>query len=146
MITAEGVSSVRDDFKREEIALEVYDLIKDIKDPERPDTLEDLSVVYEDGVKVENLTGLCDERYKISVIFTPTVAHCHLATLIGLCIRVRLQEELPHSYKLSIYLKEGSHDTATEVSKQINDKERVSAALENPSLRELVTECLAPRL
>lgn len=32
------------------------------------------------------------------------------------------------------------------VSKQINDKERVSAAMENPNLREVVSECLAPRL
>lgn len=30
------------------------DLIKNIRDPEKPMTLEDLQVVYEDGVKVSN--------------------------------------------------------------------------------------------
>jgi len=29
------------------------------------------------------------------------------------------------------------------VNKQLNDKERVAAALENPNLRQLVDECLA---
>ena len=31
------------------------------------------------------------------------------------------------------------------VNKQINDKERVAAAMENPSLRKLVEECIAER-
>lgn len=34
---------------------------------------------------------------------------------------------------------------ATSVNKQINDKERVAAAMENPSLRELVEECIIER-
>lgn len=35
-------------------------------------------------------------------------------------------------------VREGTHDKGAEVSKQINDKERVIAAMENPPLRELV--------
>lgn len=30
------------------------------------------------------------------------------------------------------------------VNKQLNDKERVAAALENPNLVDMVDECLAP--
>ncbi|KAJ8977487.1 hypothetical protein NQ317_001770 [Molorchus minor] len=30
------------------------DLIKTIKDPEKPNTLEELNVVYEDGIKVKD--------------------------------------------------------------------------------------------
>lgn len=30
------------------------------------------------------------------------------------------------------------------VNKQLNDKERVAAALENPNLLQMVDECLAP--
>jgi hypothetical protein len=30
------------------------------------------------------------------------------------------------------------------VNKQLNDKERVAAALENPNLLDMVDECLAP--
>ena len=32
--------------------------------------------------------------------------------------------------------------TEADINKQINDKERVAAAMENPSLRETVEECI----
>jgi len=55
-------------------------LIKDIRDPEKPETLEQLSVVYEDGVVV---TPLNHDSCLIKIEFIPTVPHCSLATLIG---------------------------------------------------------------
>ena len=36
----------------------------------------------------------------------------------------------------------GSHSTEAAVNKQLNDKERVLAALENPALLEMVNRCL----
>lgn len=39
-------------------------------------------------------------------------------------------------------LSPGSHSTEAAVNKQLNDKERVLAALENPSLLEMVNRCL----
>lgn len=51
--------------------------------------------------------------------FNPTVPHCSLATLIGLCIRVKVQRNLPHNIKLDIYIKKGAHNTEDE-SKWIN--------------------------
>ena len=36
------------------------------------------------------------------VQFTPTVDHCSLATLIGLCIRTQLLRKLPPTYKIDI--------------------------------------------
>ena len=56
------------------------DIIKDIKDPERPESLEELEVVYESGVAVRKLN---DCTKIVSVEFSPTVSHCNLATLIG---------------------------------------------------------------
>ncbi|XP_065624234.1 protein AE7 [Quercus suber] len=38
----------------------------------------------------------------------------------------------------------GSHASESAVNKQLNDKERVAAALENPNLVDMVDECLAP--
>jgi len=38
----------------------------------------------------------------------------------------------------------GSHSTEAAVNKQLNDKERVAAALENPNLLDMVEECLSP--
>ena len=43
---------------------------------------------------------------------------------------------------LLCFFQEGSHSTADEITKQINDKERVAAALENPSLKSTVDECI----
>ncbi|XP_063781562.1 cytosolic iron-sulfur assembly component 2A [Pseudophryne corroboree] len=123
----------------EERALEVYDIIRSIRDPEKPSTLEDLEVVSESCVTVEELD---DECHLVIIKFTPTVPHCSLATLIGLCLRVKLQRCLSFKHKLEIYISEGTHSTEEDINKQINDKERVSAAMENPSLREIVEQCV----
>jgi hypothetical protein len=37
----------------------------------------------------------------------------------------------------------GSHSSEAAVNKQLNDKERVAAALENPNLLDMVDRCLA---
>ncbi|XP_077119299.1 cytosolic iron-sulfur assembly component 2A [Ranitomeya variabilis] len=123
----------------EERALEVYDIIRNIRDPEKPSTLEDLEVVSESCVTVEELD---DECFLVTIKFTPTVPHCSLATLIGLCLRVKLQRCLSFKHKLEIYISEGTHSTEEDINKQINDKERVSAAMENPNLREIVEQCV----
>eukprot|EP00099_Drosophila_melanogaster_P012321 NP_001286642.1 galla-1, isoform B [Drosophila melanogaster] len=118
----------------------IYDLLRGIRDPEKPCTLEDLNVVYEDGIFVMPPT-----RSNVSVVrieFNPTVPHCSLATLIGLCIRVKVERGLPHNIKLDIYIKKGAHQTEEEINKQINDKERIAAAMENPNLRDLVENCI----
>ncbi|EGI59471.1 UPF0195 protein [Acromyrmex echinatior] len=121
-------------------ALFVSYLLRTIKDPEKPQTLEQLDVVYEDCIKVCHSTpgGVS----VIRVEFNPTVPHCSLATLIGLCIRVKLERQLSASFKLDIYIKKGAHSTEQEINKQINDKERIAAAMENPNLRELVEKCI----
>ncbi|KAM5171023.1 cytosolic iron-sulfur assembly component 2A [Mantella aurantiaca] len=123
----------------EERALEVYDIIRSIRDPEKPNTLEDLDVVSESCVTVEELDEEC---FLVIIKFTPTVPHCSLATLIGLCLRVKLQRCLSFKHKLEIYISEGTHSTEEDINKQINDKERVSAAMENPNLREIVEQCV----
>lgn len=48
------------------------------------------------------------------VEFNPTVPHCSLATLIGLCIRVKLERSIPDKFKLDIYIKKGAHTTEDE--------------------------------
>ncbi|KAF4388095.1 hypothetical protein F8388_014778 [Cannabis sativa] len=49
-----------------------------------------------------------------------------------------------HRSHVDIRVAPGSHATEAAVNKQLNDKERVAAALENPSLVDMVDECLAP--
>ncbi|CAL9043682.1 unnamed protein product [Musa banksii] len=111
---------------------------KDIQDPEHPYTLEELKVVTEDSIEVN------DKQSHVSVTFTPTVEHCSLATTIGLCLRVKLMRNLPSRYKVDIRVAPGTHATEAAVNKQLNDKERVVAALENPNLMYMIDRCLEP--
>ncbi|XP_059656909.1 protein AE7 [Cornus florida] len=119
-------------------SLEIFDHIRDIKDPEHPYSLEELKVITEDAVEVD------DKSSCVRVTFTPTVEHCSMATVIGLCLRVKLLRSLPTRYKVDIKVAPGTHATEAAVNKQLNDKERVAAALENPNLVNMVDECLAP--
>jgi metal-sulfur cluster biosynthetic enzyme len=117
-------------------AREVYDMIRGIRDPEHPFTLEQLHVLDEANVTVD------DENSFVSVHFTPTITHCSAATLIGLSIIVKLMRSLPARFKLDVRITEGAHDTEHAINKQLNDKERVSAAIENPSLLRAINRCL----
>ena len=64
----------------------------------------------------------------MKVQFTPTILNCGMATLIGLMIRVKLHRGLPDHYKVDINIEK--HQTVNDINKQLNDKERVLAALE----------------
>lgn len=113
---------------------DVYDELAGIMDPEKaPLTLADLNVVARDRVK---LTYASPKRATIEVELKPTVPHCHLMTLITLSVRARLHYELPLSvhWRVHISLTPGSHLEEEEVTRQANDKERVYAAFENPTL------------
>ncbi|XP_005092110.1 cytosolic iron-sulfur assembly component 2B [Aplysia californica] len=118
---------------------EVFDLIRVINDPEHPLTLEELNVVEESNVKVD------DDANAVYILFTPTIPHCSMATLIGLSIRVKLLRALPSRFKVDVKISPGTHDSEHAVNKQLADKERVAAALENSHLLEVVNQCLVRR-
>ena len=46
------------------------------------------------------------------------------------------------SLQVDIAVAPGSHTAEAAVNKQLCDKERIAAALENPSLSEMVNNCL----
>ncbi|EXB37232.1 hypothetical protein L484_020291 [Morus notabilis] len=106
--------------------LEIYDILFEFF----------LSVLSEESITVDDKLG------RILITFTPTIQHCSMATVIGLCLRVKLKHCFPPHYKVDIKVSPGSHANEESVNKQLNDKERVAAALENPNLRQLVDECL----
>lgn len=68
------------------------------------------------------------------MLVTPTITYCSLATVIGLGVRVRLEQALPPRFRVDVRIKDGTHTTADQVNKQLADKERVAAALENGTL------------
>ncbi|XP_013106825.1 MIP18 family protein galla-2 [Stomoxys calcitrans] len=116
---------------------EVFDLIRNINDPEHPLTLEELHVVQQDLIKVN------DKGNTVFINFTPTIPHCSMATLIGLSIRVKLLRSLPPRFKVTVEITPGTHASENAVNKQLADKERVAAALENKHLAEVINQCIA---
>ncbi|KAL3819856.1 hypothetical protein ACJIZ3_005761 [Penstemon smallii] len=67
--------------------------IRDIKDPENPYSLEELKVITEDAIEEDN------KRSHVRVTFIATVEHCSMATVIGLCLRVKRMCCLSPRYK-----------------------------------------------
>lgn len=83
-----------------------------------------------------------DAIVQVTVRITPTITHCSLATVIGLGVRVRLEQALPPNYRVEVRCKEHSHSQDLQVNKQLADKERVAAALENGTLRAVLDKML----
>ena len=122
---------------------EVFDIIRNIQDPEHPLTLEQLGVVSRKQIEVKEISSI-EGHSIVDVRFTPTIPHCSMATLIGLSIRVKLLRSLPSNnrFKVTVRIEPGTHNSELAVNKQLSDKERVCAALENKHLLGLVNKCI----
>ncbi|MCJ1339672.1 hypothetical protein MMC09_004962 [Bachmanniomyces sp. S44760] len=132
--------SEREDDSVEEIdEQEIFDLISTISDPEHPLSLGSLSVVNLSDIYIRPLTPALST---VLVEITPTITHCSLATVIGLGVRVRLENALPPRFRVDVKIKEGTHSTGEQVNKQLGDKERVAAALENAQLMRVLRKML----
>ncbi|KAL7550217.1 hypothetical protein ACHAWF_013447 [Thalassiosira exigua] len=150
-------SSVQENNRDAVTSYEVFDIIRNIQDPEHPLTLEQLNVVRLELIEVVDLKGgdedqmqsdrrnYCSQRRfsTVHVEFTPTIPHCSMATLIGLSIRVKLLRSLPSRFKVVVKIESGTHASEHAVNKQLGDKERVRAALENEHLLGVVNRCIA---
>jgi len=127
---------------------EVFEIIRNIQDPEHPLTLEQLGVVSRQQVHVHDIldTPRAErDEFTLSTLevrFTPTIPHCSMATLIGLSIRVKLLRSMPDRFKVLVRIEPGSHASEHAVNKQLADKERVCAALENKHLLGVVNKCI----
>ena len=125
-------------------AQEIYDLISTISDPEHPLSLGSLAVVNLPDISIAPTLPHrpSSDLQTVTVLITPTITHCSLATVIGLGVRVRLEQSLPPRFRVDVKIKEGTHSTAEEVNKQLADKERVAAALENSTLMGVIKKML----
>ena len=124
---------------------EVFDYLRHLHDPEHPGlSLEQLRVI--------RLNDIFCENNIVRVLFTPTIPTCSVATIIGLTILAKLNMCLPKRFKIKVEIAPGSHEQELQVNKQLGDKERVCAALENPNLVKMIkrglkdTSCLPSAL
>lgn len=119
------------------------DLISTISDPEHPLSLGSLAVVNLPDIHIAPLSLSSSSPLRsVLVEITPTITHCSLATVIGLGVRVRLEQALPPRFRVDVRIKEGTHSTGDQVNKQLGDKERVAAALENSTLMGVLRKML----
>lgn len=102
-------------------------------------TLEELHVLEESLIEVDNKDNI------VKVLYTPTIPHCSMATLIGLSIRVKLLRCLPARFKVTVEINPGTHVSENSVNKQLADKERVAAALENVHLIKVINQCISTK-
>ncbi|KAH7155757.1 hypothetical protein B0J13DRAFT_233615 [Dactylonectria estremocensis] len=140
-------SDWHDEFADEAIdEQEIYDLISTISDPEHPVSLGQLSVINLCDIHITPSPALGvpspNTIVQVAVEITPTITHCSLATVIGLGVRVRLEQALPPNYRVDVTCKENSHNQDDQVNKQLGDKERVAAALENDTLKGVLDKML----
>ena len=56
---------------------------------------------------------------------------------LGLAIRVKLLRSLPDRFKVEVSISPGTHASEAAINKQLADKERVAAALENSHLLQV---------
>ncbi|KAK6505473.1 hypothetical protein TWF481_007371 [Arthrobotrys musiformis] len=125
---------------------EIYDLISTISDPEHPLSLGELAVINLPHIHVTHTPPTPQNLHPMShvlVEITPTINHCSLATVIGLGVRVRLEQALPPRFRIDVRIREGTHQSTDQVNKQLNDKERVAAACENETLMGVLSNMLA---
>jgi metal-sulfur cluster biosynthetic enzyme len=137
-------SDAAEDDEREEIdEQEIYDLISTITDPEHPLTLGSLGVVNLADIKIFPPTSPRSRISSVRVLVTPTTSACSLTTVIGLGVKVRLVNALPPRFRVDVRIKEGTSASADEANKQLGDKERVAAAIENRNLISMVNHMLS---
>ncbi|KAJ5677436.1 MIP18 family protein [Penicillium maclennaniae] len=110
---------------------EIYDLIKSISDPEHPLSLGELAVVSLPDIFIKptlpNVPG--------SPLQTSGNRHrTRRSSATGAVSSPR--------YRVDVRIKEGTHSTGDEVNKQLGDKERVAAALENGALMQVIAKMM----
>lgn len=127
----------------------VFELIRNIRDPEHPYTLEQLGVVEKEDIEVGELFQLdhkpiCQKGLPIphiTMLFKPTVPHCSMAGIIGLSLIYQLQRHTA-GYWIRVGIKEDTHANYIALNKQLGDRERVLAAFENDNLLSLLESCI----
>lgn len=85
----------------------IYEFIKDIRDPEKDCSIEDLGIIDEDWISIFNFNNNGDNLSTststpalnvnhsiIEITWKPTSPNCSFAVNIGLCMRYKLDQEI----------------------------------------------------
>ena len=121
---------------------QIFQSIRTIKDPEHEFSLEQLNVVL-----VKNIFFEKKENIKIlKVLITPTIPHCSMAAIIGLCVLYKLNsfvnDDIKNYTLVVVEIEKDTHNNYKLLNKQLSDKERVRAAFENNNITRVINECI----
>jgi hypothetical protein len=133
------------------IGFSILGQLCDIIDPEYPIDLVCLEVLILEAIEIVPKPS---SRITIHTIyFFPTYGQCKLAPLLGISINLTLFQKSTINQLVSMYnpkwlmnfkitIDKQYHTAAENITKQLNDKERLSAALENNAIRLSVLRCM----
>ena len=125
-------------------------LIK-IIDPEFPIILVKLKVIKIEFIKI--YTHIPSQKLVYSISFFPTYGKCKLAPLLGITLFSAYfkKSTLNKLFKLTVRnwfihfkvkLANKDHKIGENITKQLNDKERLSSAIENKFIRLSILKCI----
>eukprot|EP01017_Pseudomicrothorax_dubius_P045988 TRINITY_DN8039_c0_g5_i1.p1 TRINITY_DN8039_c0_g5~~TRINITY_DN8039_c0_g5_i1.p1 ORF type:complete len:165 (+),score=26.07 TRINITY_DN8039_c0_g5_i1:147-641(+) len=114
----------------------IFDILRTVKDPEHPYTIEELLMIKGNDI----IVTMPGNKKFVTIYWAPTLGRCAYALHIALSMRVKLEKCLKSydDYKITLLIKQDTHQKEKEINKQANDKERVQAAKENPKLYALI--------
>lgn len=61
-----------------------------------------------------------------------------MAQMIGLMLKVKLIRSIAPGFRVDVAVTPGAHVSEKDINRQLRDKERVAAALENPAIMRVV--------
>ncbi|ABW98004.1 hypothetical protein HAN_1g169 (nucleomorph) [Hemiselmis andersenii] len=128
-------------------SIRFLNFIKNILDPELPKTLIFLKVMFLEGIFIKNFKSCPFLAFRIWIV--PTSEKCSMSSLIGIYLEnIFLQKPIQENlnfflpknwnWKFSFEIPSFSHYKSESYTKQLNDKERISAAFENRGVRGTV--------
>jgi len=132
------------------INIKILEIFSSIIDPEFSYSLIKIHVISIEGIFIE-LTSF-SKKIRATLSIFPTIEKCSMASVISLSVKnqtsnfnfnFKLFIFLPYNWFLEfkIYISDAFHKNGTSISKQINDFERSSAALENFMIRKTILNC-----
>ncbi|AFP65320.1 hypothetical protein CMESO_129 (nucleomorph) [Chroomonas mesostigmatica CCMP1168] len=132
------------------LSIHLFYFLRNILDPEYPLKIYFLKIISFERIFIQVFSF--NQTISFDFIFIPTIKKCSLSPLLGIFlenkiykiqIAKKLSEILPKIWNWAFFFEMPfySHTKSFVITKQLNDKERITSALENCSIRRTIKKC-----